>query len=149
MKKILLLILPVVLTTGIVTIQSMTRTDVANAQLSIDFGLSNSTCPTNSVCIWSERNFTGTRSISPVKNIVAGLCFLNKDNNLNTIIGRSIRNNTPCIVDLYVQRVARNNLVTGEIPANSQLADTGEFRTISEVGRDPADPIVDDPSLDE
>ncbi|MBW4677564.1 MAG: peptidase inhibitor family I36 protein [Desmonostoc geniculatum HA4340-LM1] len=146
MKKILLLGFAVALTAGIVTIPNGGRTDVVNAQLlDLNVNTSNSTCPTNKICVWSKQQFEGVRSIYRYaidsfsdRDGFQKTCVLILDNSIDNNefvnIGRSIRNNSPCRVLLYIQGERRlvetGLLVVDAIAPNTSKSDSGEFRQI-------------------
>ncbi|MBW4612679.1 MAG: peptidase inhibitor family I36 protein [Desmonostoc vinosum HA7617-LM4] len=145
MKKILLLGFAVALTAGIVTIPNGGRTDVVNAQLiDINLDTSSSTCPTNKICVWSKQQFEGVRSIYKYdielfsnRDGSQKRCVVRLDNSIDNNelvnIGRSIRNNSPCRLFLYIQRELRGtatDLVVDPIAPNTSKSDSGEFRQI-------------------
>lgn len=104
---------------GISVIGNWSRTNVAHAQTVPD-------CPLNSACVWSERNFTGTRTVYTVRRVplLNGLFSCSFSGYVN--IGRSVRNNTLCYLNISVSRQGGNS--DDRVSPNSQLADSGEFR---------------------
>ncbi|WP_099069584.1 peptidase inhibitor family I36 protein [Nostoc linckia] len=139
MKTTLLSGLTVTITAAIVTIPSGIRPNVANAQFQLPI-LAN--CPQNSVCAWSERNFVGNRLVvSPLRtetNEVGNKICIFPGNALSpggslfftTKLKRSIRNNTPCDIKLYIEDNIGDESAITTISPNTQQDDSGEFRSI-------------------
>ncbi|MHC5738707.1 peptidase inhibitor family I36 protein [Nostoc sp.] len=123
MKTVLLSGSVVALTVGIGVIISGVRPNVANAQAVPD-------CPLNSFCVWTERNFTGNRLVkTPTVQTLSAYLSTCSGTISSRIVYRSIRNNTLCTVRLFIQEIPNLQNEVTEISTNSQLADSGEFRS--------------------
>ncbi|MGJ5631847.1 peptidase inhibitor family I36 protein [Nostoc sp. CALU 1950] len=122
-KLVSKLVFTLSLTTGILSL-NWVKPDVAKAQTA--------DCPLTNVCVWSERNFTGTRSVFTVgvldvSPISTYSCTFN--GSISTPIARSIRNNSLCPVNLYIDKNRQTSV--NQVSDNQELADSGEFRSIS------------------
>ncbi|MFN6472638.1 MAG: peptidase inhibitor family I36 protein [Nostoc sp. SerVER01] len=134
MKTTLKLKLVLGLTAGLV-LSNWTISKIAKAQIT--------DCPMNSVCVWSERNFTGERLVTtPTVTVNLGRPVCEFDSILlkrpkDVGLRRSVINNTACVISLYIQsqpQLSDGNISyvpsKNEVSTNNQQADSGEFRSI-------------------
>ncbi|MBW4614715.1 MAG: peptidase inhibitor family I36 protein [Desmonostoc vinosum HA7617-LM4] len=123
-------LLALALTAGTILSQ-LTIPNVAKAQTVPD-------CPPDSVCVWRERDFNGERLVvTPVSTTLSGVLTrcnfisgLSQNVTFSVELARSIRNNTVCIIKLYIQKSPGGNQNVSQINPNTQNSDSGEFRSI-------------------